>query len=102
MTAASGQPDGSLAEAGKVGPEFVWAALDCPGGWTAYRLGLPMVLGRMSGPVLAAPGAGEPCVVMGRLDGRQGRQAFTSTTAYGSGGRVLGHARAVWIEVSAP
>ncbi len=103
VTAASWQPDGSLADsAGKVRPEFVWAALDCPGGWTVDLVGRPMVLGRMSGQVLATPRAGEPCVVMGRLDGRQGRKASTSTTAYGTGGRVLGHARAVWIEVSAP
>ena len=35
VTAASWQPDGSLADsAGRVRPEFVWAALDCPGGWT--------------------------------------------------------------------
>ena len=103
VTAASWQPDGSLADsAGQVRPEFIWAALDCPGGWTVDVVGRPMVLGRMGGQVLAAPGAGEPCVVMGRLDGRQGRQAFTSTTAYGTGGRVLGHARAVWIEIPAP
>ena len=35
VTAASWQPEGSLADpAGRVRPEFVWAALDCPGGWT--------------------------------------------------------------------
>jgi hypothetical protein len=103
VTAASWRPDGSLADAaGQVRPEFVWTALDCPGGWTVDVVGRPLVLGRMSGQVLAAPGVGERCVVMGRLDGRQGRQAFTSTTAYGTGGRVLGHARAVWIEIPAP
>ncbi len=102
MTAASWQPDSSLADpAGQVRPEFVWAALDCPGGWTVDVVGRPMVLGRMSAQVLAAPGIGERCVVMGRLDGRHGRQAFTSTTAYGTGGRVLGHARAAWIEIPA-
>ncbi len=103
VTAASWQPAGSLADsAGEVRPEFVWAALDCPGGWTVDLVGRPMVLGRMGGQVLARPEAGEPCVIMGRLDGREGRKAFTSTTAYGTGGRVLGHARAVWIEVSSP
>lgn len=103
VTAASWQPDGSLADtAGQVRPEFVWTALDCPGGWTVDVIGRPLVLGRMSGQVLEAPAAGERCVVMGRLDGRHGRQAFTSTTAYGTGGRVLGHARAVWIAIPAP
>jgi hypothetical protein len=103
ITAANWQPSGSLVDsAGEVEPEFVWAALDCPGGWTVDLVGRPMVLGQMGGQVLARPLAGELCVIMGRLDGREGRKAFTSTTAYGTGGRVLGHARAVWIEVSTP
>ena len=102
VTAASWQPDGSLADsAGRVRPEFVWSALDCPGGWTVDVAGRPLVLGRMSGQVLATPRAGERCVIMGRLDGRRGRQAFTSTTAYGTPGRMLGVARAVWIDISA-
>jgi hypothetical protein len=102
VTAASWQPDGSLADpAGLVRPEFVWTALDCPGGWTVDVAGRPLVLGRMSGQVSAAPLAGERCVIMGRLDGRRGRRAFTSTTAYGTGGRVLGRARAVWVDISA-
>lgn len=103
VTAANWQPSGSLADStGEVQPEFIWAALDCPGGWTVDLVGRPMVLGQMAGQVLARPLAGEPCVIMGRLDGREGRKAFTSTTAYGSGGRVLGHARAVWIEIPTP
>jgi hypothetical protein len=103
VTATSWRPDGSLTDrAGAIKPEFIWAALDCPGGWTVDLVGWPMVLGRMSGQVIAASATGEPCVVMGRLDGRVGRKALTSTTAYGGDGRLLGHARAVWIEVSAP
>jgi hypothetical protein len=102
VTATSWRPDGSLADRdGAIRPEFIWAALDCPGGWTVDLVGRPMVLGRISGQVIAAPLAGEPCVVMGRLEGRIGRKAFTSTTAYGGDGRLLGHARGVWIEVPA-
>ena len=42
VTAASWRPDGSLADAaGQVRPEFVWAALDCPGGWTVDVVGRP-------------------------------------------------------------
>jgi hypothetical protein len=103
VTAAAWRPDGSLADpAGQVRPELVWAALDCPGGWTVDVAGRRLLLGRMSAQVLAAPEVGERHVVVGRLDGRQGRQAFTSVSGYGAGGRVLGHARAVWIEIPAP
>jgi len=99
-TAARWQPDASLADGGAVRPEFVWAALDCPGGWTVDLVGRPMVLGRMTAQVRAVPQVGEPCVVMGRLNGRDGRKAFTTTTGYGADGRVLGQADAVWIALS--
>ena len=77
--------------------EFVWAALDCPGGWSAPIEGRPMVLGRMTGKVVATPEAGEACVAMGELTGTDGRKTFTATTIYGSDGRELGRARAIWI-----
>lgn len=76
---------------------FVWAALDCPGGWSAPLEGRPMVLGRMTATVLNLPEAGEDCVVMGQLLGSEGRKTWTATTAYGTDGRALGHARAIWV-----
>jgi hypothetical protein len=84
---------------GRIGPEFVWAALDCPGGWAVDLVGQPMVLGRVSGQVEAVPEVGEDVVVMGRLVGQEGRKAFSVTTAYDADGRVLGRASAVWIAV---
>lgn len=82
-------------------PEFVWAALDCPGGWSAPIEGRPMVLGRMTAQVTDLPVAGEECVVMGLLDGAEGRKTFTSSTVYGADGRRLGSARATWIAITA-
>lgn len=99
-TAALWRPDASLADRGRVRPEFVWAALDCPGGWTVDLVGRPMVLGRMTAQVRALPEVGERCVVVGRVNGRDGRKAFTTTTGYGADGRVLGQADAVWIAIS--
>lgn len=81
--------------------EIVWAALDCPGGWSAEIEGRPMVLGRMTGLVADTPTSGEECVVMGRLLGEEGRKTWTSTTIYGSDGREIGRAHAVWITISA-
>ncbi|MGH8825435.1 MAG: hypothetical protein ACRDVN_13305 [Jiangellaceae bacterium] len=80
-------------------PELVWAALDCPGGWSAEIEGRPMVLGRLTAQVAALPEAGEECVVMGRLLGGEGRKTWTVTTAYGADGRELGRAHAIWIAV---
>ncbi|HKE50650.1 MAG TPA: hypothetical protein VKE25_03995 [Actinomycetes bacterium] len=99
-TAALWRPDASLADRDRVRPEFVWAALDCPGGWTVDLVGRPMVLGRMTAQVRAVPDVGEPCVVVGRLNGRDGRKAFTTTTGYGADDRILGQADAIWIAIT--
>ena len=81
------------------GREFVWAALDCPG---AYACGFGdrgvLVLGRLAARVEALPEAGERCVVVAWPLGEEGRKAYAGTALYGEGGRVLGVARATWIE----
>jgi hypothetical protein len=81
-------------------PEFVWAALDCPGGWSAEIEGRPMVLGRMTARVSALPDAGEQCILMGLLLGTEGRKLSTATTAYGADGRELGRAHSTWITLA--
>ncbi len=78
---------------------LVWAALDCPGGWTVLLEGRPYVLGRMAAHVAALPGTGDRCVVMGALTGHEGRKAFTLTTLYGPDGTRLALARATWIAI---
>ncbi len=87
---------------GAVPAQVVWAALDCPGGWTLDIAGRPAVLGRMTASVDALPVVGDRCVVMARLLGRERRKAFTGTTLYDGDGRVLARAHAVWIELQAP
>jgi hypothetical protein len=86
-----------------VGPEFVWAALDCPGGWSAGDLeGRPVVLGRMSVEVLndgEPPRAGESHVVLGRHLRTEGRKTFTLSALYGPSGEPIASAEAVWIAI---
>jgi hypothetical protein len=83
-------------------PEIVWAALDCPGGWTADIVGRPMVLGRMTAQVHDLPAAGDRCVVVGRLLGVEGRKSWTASTIYGRGERELGRAHATWVALAPP
>jgi hypothetical protein len=82
-----------------VGPEFVWAALDCPG---AYATGVPgrgtVVLGQLTARVDRVPGAGEECVVVARHLGSDGRKHGALTALFGASGELLGLARALWIE----
>ena len=81
-----------------VAPEFVWAALDCPGAYAVHggERGMP-VLGRLNARVEHLPHPGEPCVVMAWPLGEDGRKLYAGTALFGKDGRVLGAARATWI-----
>ncbi len=85
--------------AGEVGAAAMWAALDCPGAWTALQGETVIVLGRIAVQVSAVPRVGDTCTVMGRLVGHDGRKSFTATTVYGPGGDALARAFATWIEI---
>jgi hypothetical protein len=82
-----------------VGPEFVWAALDCAG---AYATGVPgrgtVVLGQLAARVERVPAAGEECVVVARSLGNEGRKHGALTALFTASGELLGLARALWIE----
>lgn len=82
-----------------VGPATVWAALDCPGGWSIIAPGRPYVLGRIAAVVTAVPAAGDECVVVGRTLHTEGRKAQVHSTLYGPSGDLLGYARATWIAI---
>lgn len=82
-----------------IGPEFVWAALDCAGAYATGILGRgTVVLGQLTASVNRVPEAGEECVVVGRGLGSDGRKHGAVTAVFDSSGHLLGLARAVWIE----
>lgn len=97
-------PDGRTAAVWRVPADvtapMVWAALDCPGGWTNDLEVNPRLLGRLTGQVRQMPHPGEDCLVMGRLDHSEGRKAKVTTTLYGPAGDVLAQAAAVWISIA--
>ena len=81
----------------ETGPEFVWAAVDCPG---AYAVGAEgrgdIVLGRMTARVDRVPEAGEQCVVASWPLGEDGRKLYAGTALY-AGDQLLAFARQTWI-----
>jgi hypothetical protein len=79
--------------------ETMWAALDCPGGWSVIGAGRVYVLGRIAAAVDALPDPGATCVVVGAVDAAEGRKAQVRSTVYGPDGRPLATARATWIAV---
>ena len=104
IVAAPWTPDASLAgEGGTVRPEFVWAALDCPGAWALFDEpieGRPVVLGRMAAKPIAPVHAGEPHVVIGWALGGEGRRRFSGTALFSADGGLRAFARSTWIRLS--
>jgi len=99
-TACPWEPAASVADPdGAVLPEVVWAALDCPGGWTMDLGGRPAVLGRITAVVDRLPRTGERYVLVGQWLGVDGRKSFTATALYDAGGGLLARAEQVWIAV---
>lgn len=85
-------------------PALMWAALDCPGGWSVSMESRRYVLGRIAARVDRLPAPGERCVVVGALVAEQGRKADVLSTVHSVDGAVLARARATWIALpeSAP
>jgi hypothetical protein len=91
-------PDRSLADdGGRIRPEFLWAALDCPGYFAAADAGEPAVLGRMTAEVEPTVSPGERCVVVGWRVGRSGRKLQAGTALYDASGTLRGRSLQTWI-----
>ncbi len=78
---------------------MVWAALDCPGGWSVGIEARPFVLGRMATRVDVVPAPGTECVVMGHLLSTQGRKALVASTLFDAARSALAVSRATWIAI---
>ncbi|MGV9725523.1 hypothetical protein [Nocardia beijingensis] len=84
-----------------LGPPLLWAAMDCPGGWSLPgMLERPALLGSMTATVHGIPQVDERCVVVGEFHGEQGRKCWASTAVYGADRRLLGQAEQVWIRLA--
>lgn len=97
------QPELSLARPdGFVAPEFIAAALDCPG-FQALKTGLkPWLLGEYTCRIDELVRVHEPCIIVGWKIETKGRRAIVGTALYGSDGRLCALARGTWIEPREP
>lgn len=104
IVATPWEPDASLCDGrGIVRPEFVWAALDCPGGFAFdYPEGASILLGQLGARLDGSVSVGERCVVIGWELHSEGRKHFTGTALFGEGGEPIAVAEATWIEVPRP
>lgn len=101
LVAAPWVPDSAFTNAfGYVCQRYLWAALDCPGGWALSGQSVrPMVLGRITGTIERTVSAGENLIVIGWEIGRDGRKLYAGTALYTETGQLVGKAKAIWFEV---
>lgn len=86
-------------DAGLVRAEFLWAVLDCPGGWTVLGPDSGVfVLNRFTAAIGSRPPAGSRLVITGRLERLAGRTAAVTTAVHHDGAPVA-RARARWTAV---
>ncbi|MFH1103614.1 MAG: hypothetical protein V1757_01530 [Actinomycetota bacterium] len=92
-------PDGIPVIGGALGPEIVWASLDCPGAWSWARARGhdPIVLGRMAARIVAPLPADGAFVSYAWALGEDGRKSYAGTAVADESGRVLAYARQTWI-----
>jgi hypothetical protein len=105
VVAAPWVPDPSLDRGdGKVRPEFMSAALDCPGFYAVSPDDRMMLLGEITVKVTRLVHVGEPCTVIGWALEASGRTAVNprlhaaGTAVFAEDGEVCGSAQALWIE----
>lgn len=99
LVAAPWVPDVSLDRGdGKVRPEFMSAALDCPGFYAASPDDRMMLLGEITVHIDRLVHVGEPCTVIGWALEASGRKRAAGTAIFAEDGEVCGLARSLWIE----
>jgi hypothetical protein len=108
LWAAPWTPDPTVTDAsGRVWPEVVWAALDCPSGIAAAEAAdlapnTAILLGQMTASLAERPVAGDQYRVIAWPSMRDGRKLTAGSALLGPGGRVLAAARAIWLTVPRP
>jgi len=102
MVAAPWIPHAAFANGdGRVRNRYLWAALDCTGGWAVIpqEPGRAILLGELCARIDGAVAPDERCVVIGWPLGIDGRKRFAGSAVISASGRPVAVARATWIEV---
>ena len=99
VVAAPWVPDASLDQGdGKVRPEFMSAALDCPGYYAVAADDRMMLLAELTAHVDRRVHIGESCTVVAWPIASSGRKHEAGTAIFDGEGELCGKAHALWIE----
>ncbi len=81
----------------RIAPEFLWAALDCPGAFAVDKE--PILLGRMSAKIIERPRANRPVIAIAWSKGQERRKHFAGTALFSDAGDLLAFADQTWIKI---
>ena len=97
-------PDQTLLDdKGHILPEFIWSALDCPGGLAAAGEPIKQVLlGRLAVKQLVPEIPLAPYIVIGWVIHSQGRKHHAGTALFTEHGDLCAYGRATWIAKPTP
>jgi hypothetical protein len=99
LVAAPWLPRADLADdSGKVRPEFIWAALDCPGYFASIVENRVALLGELTVHIDRRVHAEEPCVVIGWRILIEGRKHKVGTALFDGEGERCALGVATWLE----
>jgi len=102
FVAAPWIPHASLGARGVVSPEFVWAALDCPGAFSFESSeGTALLLGEIAATLIRPVRTGNRHIALGWEIDRKDRRHYTGTAIFTESGECVALARSTWFEVPA-
>lgn len=102
QVAATWTPSADLADAnGEVAPEYLWAALDCPGYFAVEAQAGLAVLGSMAAVLHRPVRPGDTMIVTGWAIASEGRKHRVGTALHSAEGKVAAAALATWVTLRA-
>jgi hypothetical protein len=87
-------------EQGKIKPEFIWSALDCPGYFASVKPGRSALLGELAVHIDRSIHVEEPCVIIGWQIIIEGRKHKVGTALFDEDGERCAVGVATWIELA--
>lgn len=98
--AAPWLPHAGLADAqGKIRPEFIWAALDCPGAFASVPQNRTALLGELCVFIDRSVHVDEPCVILSWQILIEGRKHKVGTALFDEDGEQCAVGVATWVEL---
>ncbi len=100
VVAAPWRPTPDLADAsGRIAPEFLWAALDCPGAFAIEDE--PILLGRIAAKIIDRPRPGAPIIAVAWRRGQERRKHYAGSALFSEAGALLAFSEQTWIQIDA-